>query len=550
MNASKAWWIGGVHSERFSRHTRETLGFLFRRPALAILLATSIPMVGFMRVGSLKNQFFPGADRNQIQVQVWAAPQSPIRSTADSARRIEDLIRQNDEVKRVDWLVGGSIPTMYYNLTMNQDDAPNYAQAIVTTEGTEEQLVTIKSLQKELDASFPESQIVVRQLAQGPPVIAPIEIRIFGPSVRRLRELGQDLQRVLYETAGVIHTRTTFDVGRAKAIVQPNESEARLAGLSLNDLAGQLQTNLEGATGGVMLEATEQLPVRIRLNNQIRGEISEIASSRIQVNGSGDGASWMPLESVAQIELRPEEAGIARRNGERCNTIQAFVVADALPPEVTERFLERLDEAEVQIPAGYRLQVGGDSEELANSMANLFAYAPVLGVLIFSTLILSFRSFVLAGIIGAVAALSAGLAFFSIWVAGYPLGFNPLIGMAGLIGLAINDSIVVLTQIRSNPLAKQGDVSAIVEEVMKTARHVISTTLTTIGGFLPLLIGGGTFWPPLAVVIAGGVGGATILATIFVPAAYVVVGRLVDGQQDESIDSSSVKEPVEVGLVC
>ena len=125
--------------------------------------------------------------------------------------------------------------------------------------------------------------------------------------------------------------------------------------------------------------------------------------------------------------------------------------------------------------------------------------------------------------IGCVAGLSAGIAFYSIWIAGYPLGFNPLIGMAGLIGLAINDSIVVLTQIRSNPLARQGDPTAIVREVMKTGRHVVSTTLTTIGGFLPLLLGGGTFWPPLAVVIAGGVGGATILATVLVPCSYALL---------------------------
>jgi multidrug efflux pump subunit AcrB len=445
------------------------------------------------------------------------------------ALNIESLIRADERVERVDWLVGGSIPSVYYNLVMTTDNRPNYAQAVVTTRQPQDTLGMISTLQSKVDQQFPESQVVMRQLAQGPPVIAPIEIRVYGPSVKKLRELGHEIQLLLSQTPGVIHTRTTFDASRSKIKLLSNEAEAQLAGLSFSQIAAQLQTNLEGATGGVLLESTEQLPVRVRLGNQIREELNEIASNRLQTGATSDGSTkWMPLESVADIEIVPEESSIPRRNGQRCNTIQAFVVAGALPPEITDLFLAKLDESDFQTPTGYRLQVGGDSEELANSMSSLFAYAPVLGVMILATLILSFRSFVLAGIIGTVAGLSAGIAFFSIWVSGYALGFNPLIGMAGLIGLAINDSIVVLTQIRSNPQARSGNVGAIVNEVMKTGRHVISTTLTTIGGFLPLLLGGGTFWPPLAVVIAGGVGGATILATVFVPAAYVLVAPLVD----------------------
>ena len=307
-------------------------------------------------------------------------------------------------------------------------------------------------------------------------------------------------------------------------MVKSNEAEAQLSGLTLNNIASQLQNTLEGTTGGLLIESTEQLPVRVRYSNEYRSQLEQIASTRLQNRDS----TWMPLESIARLELRPETSTVPRRNGERCNTIQAFVQADALPPEVTSNFMEKLDQENFILPAGYRLQVGGDSEELTNSMANLFAYAPILVILMVATLILSFRSFVLAGVIGMVAGLSAGIAFCSIWVAGYPLGFNPLIGMAGLIGLAINDSIVVLTQIRSNEMARQGNKEAIVSEVMKTGRHVISTTLTTIGGFLPLLLGGGTFWPPLAMVIAGGVGGATVLATVFVPCVYALVNPLKD----------------------
>ncbi|MCP3870006.1 MAG: efflux RND transporter permease subunit [Gammaproteobacteria bacterium] len=110
------------------------------------------------------------------------------------------------------------------------------------------------------------------------------------------------------------------------------------------------------------------------------------------------------------------------------------------------------------------------------------------------------------------------------WAAGYPLGFNPVIGSAGLVGVAINGSIVVLAAIRANPLARQGNTESIIGETLGTMRHIVSTTLTTVAGFMPLLLlSRGEFWPPLAVVIAGGVGLSIMLSLILTPAAYRLV---------------------------
>jgi multidrug efflux pump len=136
-------------------------------------------------------------------------------------------------------------------------------------------------------------------------------------------------------------------------------------------------------------------------------------------------------------------------------------------------------------------------------------------------MVLSFRSLVIAGIIMSVAVLAAGLGMLSLWVSGLPLGFNPLLGTAGLVGVAINGTIVVPAAIRANAKARAGDADAIVTETLGTTRHILSTTLTTMAGFVPLLLfTGGSFWPPLAVVIAGGVGLSVTLALLFTPAAY------------------------------
>ncbi|MEM9587616.1 MAG: efflux RND transporter permease subunit [Planctomycetota bacterium] len=524
FSSDKRWYRHGLDTPRLAGILRWTVGLAVRRPMLGILLAVSLPAVGFMRLGDLGNQFFPAADRDQFHIQVWMPRGTSIWQTSRTVQRMERQIREAGGVTEVNWLVGGSVPTVYYNMIMDQDRKPSYAQAVVTAKSAEHAKRLISQLQSHLDQQFPQAQTVVKALGQGPPVEAPVEVRVSGPSVAQLKRIGQDLQRMLLMTPQVVHTQTSFDVAESKLWVEADEVQTRLAGLTLGDLAVQLQSTLEGNVAGTVLEQTEELPVRLRLDDSVRADLDQIATSKIVLPRASVGdIRWTPLSSLGDLTLKPQTASIHRRNGERSTTVKAYVDAGALAPEVTQAFLERMEAEGYELPSGYTLDIGGDAEELRSAMSNLFRFAPVLLVIMITTVVLSFRSFALAGILGGVAASSAGLAFLSLWVAGFPLGFNPLIGMAGLIGIALNDSIVVLAQIRTNAAARSGVVSAIVDEVMKTSRHVLSTTLTTIGGFVPLLIGGGDFWPPLAIVIAGGVGGASILALLFVPAGYVLL---------------------------
>ncbi len=524
-DVGRTWWREGADTPGLARAMRWALAAVVRRPVVGLLVAVALPVVGFLRAGDLREQFFPGADRDQFVVQVWLASGSTLERTRATAERVEQTIRSHSGVEQVDWLVGGSIPSVYYNMLMNQDEKPSYAQAVVRTDRPGRVRDVVAGLQSSLNDAHPEAQIVVKRLGQGPPVDAPVEVRVSGPSIDELRRIGEDFRGVLQELPHVLQTRTTFDVVEPKLWIDVDEVESRVTSLSLGDVAEQLQANLEGRVGGSVLEQTEELPVRIRFGADRRGDLSDVAATRVVV---GDRDGFVPLSAIGDVVLRPEVPSIPRRNGERTNTVKAYVDGEALPPEVTSAFLAELERRGYELPAGYRLEVGGDAEERASSMGNLFRFAPVLGVLMLATVVLSFRSFLLAGLLGAVALLSVGLAFLNLWIAGYPLGFNPLIGTAGLIGIALNDSIVVLSQIRTSPRARAGDLDAVVDEVMHTSRHVFSTTLTTIGGFVPLLIAGGEFWPPLAVVIAGGVGGATILALVLVPSAYVLLRPLVE----------------------
>jgi multidrug efflux pump subunit AcrB len=183
----------------------------------------------------------------------------------------------------------------------------------------------------------------------------------------------------------------------------------------------------------------------------------------------------------------------------------------------------RLVDSDFRLPSGYALEFGGETEQRSQAVANLIAEAVLLFTVILLTLVAVFRSFRAALIIASVGGLSAGLGPLALACFGYPFGFMAIVGTMGLVGVAINDSIVVLAAIRSLGGDHGWDVDALAQTVFSCTRHIIATTLTTIVGFLPLVLGGGEFWPPLAITIAGGVGGATLLALYFVPSLSLVL---------------------------
>ncbi|MEN1678045.1 MAG: efflux RND transporter permease subunit, partial [Planctomycetota bacterium] len=288
-----------------------------------------------------------------------------------------------------------------------------------------------------------------------------------------------------------------------------------------------------------------------------RGDFREVASLALSPAGlrapdSNESAAHLPLSAIAGVNLEPEIAAIPHFNGERMNEVRGYITAGVLPAQVLGDFQQRLDEAGFELPPGYRLAYGGESDKRDQAVGNLMSSVGVLMVLLVATLVLSFGSFRMAGLIGVVGVLSIGLGLGALAVVGYPFGFMAIVGSMGLAGVAINDSIVVLAALREDEDARTGDPDAVRNVVVRASRHVFSTTLTTIAGFLPLLLSGGGFWPPLATTISGGVAGATLLALAFVPAGYVMLmcrgcaKRRQQKQDAAETEELPVDEPTEV----
>ncbi|MBF2014151.1 MAG: efflux RND transporter permease subunit [Rivularia sp. T60_A2020_040] len=524
-----AWWNAGFSSAFLGGIYRHTLDWTIAQPVIAIILTFVLPIVGFMNVGSLPEQFFPSLDRDQFQIEVEFPAQTSIAQTREDVLRARQLILKQPQVEEVHWFVGENAPKFYYNFTGGIKNAAYYAQAMVQLNTDQGVTLLIRSLQEELDFSFPQARVLVKQLEQGPPFNAPVEMRIYGPDIQQLRILGAQVREILTQIPNVTHVRDDLTEVLPKLGLTVDEEQARLVGLDNTAIAQQLQSYLEGSVGGSILEATENLPVRVRIANANRGDLSQIASLNLQPNqqGAGSEVSLRPLSALADFNLVPQLARISRRNEQRVNTVQAFITAGVLPSTVLQELQQRLEvqKFESELPPGYRYEFGGEQAERSDAVGGLVSTVGLLFLVMIITLVLSLGSFRQTGIVFAVGVGSVGYALFALWAFGSVFGFMAIVGTMGLIGIAINGAIIILSAFNENEAARSGDVKAVREVVVKATRHVLTTTITTMVGFIPLITSGGSFWQPLAIAIAGGIGGSPFLALYFTPAAYLLVKK-------------------------
>ncbi len=523
LTALATYWRKGFSHKGLTHAYRILLDKTLRYPRQAILIALILPLTGFLMAPGLDMQLFSPVDRDQFYIEFELPAHVSLRQTEQVARQARKIIIQKPSVKSVQLFLGESPPEYYYNLDRYRQDHPHYAQAVVNLESFKGSQSVIKEIQAELNQSFPHVRTLVRQPQQGEWIPAPVEMRIIGPDLGTLKALGQEARRFLLEAPGIVYTRDDLTDTLPTLNLSLDEYDVWAVQLTHTTIAQQLNTLLEGFQGGSVLEGSKELPVRVRLANRDRSQLEQVAALDISPpTNSESGENSISLQALNQFTLESEPASITHRNGQRINTVQGFIGPGVLPSKVLNYFRQRLADANFQLPPGYHIEFGGEFEPLTEAVTSLIFAGVILGLLMTAGLVLSFNSFRAASIIVAIAICSIGLGFFALWLFGYPLGFMALLGTIGLVGVAINDSIVVLSSLKNDPEAQQGNRRAIITIVLHSTRHVLTTTLTTVVGFLPLMIDGGEFWPPLAVCITIGVAGATLLALSFVPCSYLL----------------------------
>lgn len=521
---------GGLKSGALGRAFAASLRWAVANPVRSIALSLVLPVTGFLSLPTLTAQFFPGVDRDQFYIEVNMAPGTGIAATEAVVERLNAELAADARISQMMWVVGRSAPAFYYNIVGDRENAPGHAQALLTTTSPEATEEVLRDLQANLARTAPEAEILVRGLVQGPPVSAPVELRFVGSDVETLRILGDEARRIVAEVDSVVVARSTIGGGAPKAVVTVDEAQARLLGLNLGQIAGQLQAGLEGITGGSMVEGAEELPIRVRLGDDTRSSLQAIRDLPIlrpDATALAAEGRWpaLPLSAISSVELTPAASTITRRNGERVNTVQGFILRDVLPEEALIEVQAALDEAGFALPQGYRMELGGDSDARADTLSDLLASLGLIVTLSIAAIALTFNSFRLTIVTMIVAGLSAGLSLLALAIFQYPFGINAIIGVIGSIGVSINAAIIILSGLQADEAAASGDREAMVDVVMSSSRHIVSTTITTFGGFLPLILAGGGFWPPFAMSVAGGVLLSTVVSFYFTPPVFALVHR-------------------------
>ena len=493
-----------------------SLRFVVRLPVVGVLLGMILPIAGFVLATDLPVQFFPPSDRNQIQIEVELPARDRISRTSKAVEAIHDVVEENGAVLKQHWFIGQSAPTFFYNVVPRKRETPFYAQAIVDVREGVSTVKVVRELQSAISKQDFSSRVIVRQLEQGPPFDAPIEIRVIGPDLDVLDELGSQLRKIVSETTKVIHTRSDLGDTSIQLALAFDAQAMDKNGLNESQVMGQIYTTLEGASAGSFLDETGlDLPVMVRMATDDESPLdllNAIPFSSRSTNGppnatqppgglSGPtgfpGAGGAPsvshptLGNLAELKLKSGSGAIVHVDRRRINEVKAYIEAGVLPSVVLAEFKQRLADSDFQLPAGYDLQFGGETEQRNNAVGSLIANGVLLFALMLLSLVASFRSFRCALIIASIGGLSVGLGPLALWIFGYPFGFTAIVGTMGLVGVAINDSIVVLAAIRANQSLPPESRKGLTEVVSSCTRHILATTLTTIAGFVPLILGGG-----------------------------------------------------------
>ncbi len=525
INSHHKWWRSGLQNERLTSLFRKSIAWSIRSPLGAVTLTMVFPAIGYLSLPTLTQQFFPGTDRDQFYIDVKLPEATVIEDSIELVRRLDIKLRSEPLVRRVDWSIGESPPEFYYNLRANIKGVPGWSRALVLTTDENKTDDLIRRLQTTVDWNYPEAQIIVRGINQGPPLEAPLEIKIFGPSISQLKSLGEKFRQRLAALPDVTHTKVSMAPASAKLVFDLDESAIKRAGLNKAQVAHEIKNALYGKVGGELMEDTERLPVRVILKRDDWDSVDDLHNLRLPISSPHVSSLLpaIPLSALGRTILVPDESPISRKNSERMNTIQGYLTRGVLPAEALSILARDLEENPILLPNGYHFQFGGDSEERGELLNDLIAPLGTIMSAILATILLTFNSWRMTGITFLVTGCSFGLSLLALAVFQYPLGIQALIGVIGSVGVSINAAIIILSGLRLSEGALLGEPDAIVGVVMDSSRHIISTTATTFGGFLPLILEGSQFWPPFAVAIAGGVLLSTVISFYLVPPIYALL---------------------------
>lgn len=565
---------GGQHQSTVAWVYTRLCGWALRHKFVTVAAAVSMfaASVTLLVLGLIGSQFFPEAERDQFLVDIHMPHGAPLARTDAVARRVEEVIREHATIERegetvrrfenMATFVGEGAPRFYLSFEPDQP-RPGFAQILVnTTDGslTEDY---VYDLQRAFAEGVPEARVIPHKLMLGPPIDAPIGVRVLGDDIERLGSIAARVKDVLRRTEGTWDVHDTWGRRGYRLEVDIDQSQARLAGVTNASVARTLNAFYTGHYLTAYREGDRRVPVYLRLPPEQRQSLEQVDS--VYVEGRH---GKVPIVSIAELRPTWAVARIDRYRKRRNLEVRSRVQRGLLANAVLNRAMPELDAIDRSLPPGYRLDIGGEMEETVDSRRNMLRAMAISLLLIVLTLVLKYNSLLKPLAIVAMLPLAAIGALLGLFVTGYSMGFMGMLGMLALIGVVLNDDIVLVEFVElavaekldsGEGLVGEGERSysgltreAFYDCVKRAGRlrllPISLTTLTTVGGLLPLALFGGPLWKQLTVVIIGGLLVATALTLVVLPAIYTAfVGYLGVHCVPEKKDTESPIAGVEPG---
>ncbi len=491
---------------------------------------TTMVVAGVIFIGSLQLfsvvgfGLFPASEKPQFIINTITPLQTNLERTDSVAGVVDEVVSKIPEVNFFATNVGKGNPRVYYNV-IQENERTDFAQTFVQLDehtSPKRKLEIINRLRDEF-AGYPGAKIEVKNFEQGPPVVAPVEVRLFGDNLDTLRSIAAQVERLLQQTEGTIYVNNPVSNLKSDIRVVINQEKARMTGLNTVDIDRTVRLAVAGLDMGKFTDSEgEDFNIHVTTPKKERATLASLEN--LFVNNRIGAA--VPLEQIAGLKLEASPLRIDHYNKNRMVSVSAFVQKGFLNDKVISDVVAKMKSA--RLPEGYSFMMGGDVEASNESFGGLGTIIIVTVFMFVAVLVLMFKTFKSMLIVLSVIPLGIVGAVLGLLFTGNPLSFVAIIGLIALAGVEVKNSILLVDF--TNQLRQQGKS---VDEAIREAGEVrflpiVLTSLTAIGGLLPIALSTNPLISPLAIVLIGGLISSTILSRIVTPVVYKLIPPKVE----------------------
>ena len=474
----------------------------------------SIALAGLLFAKGVRQLFFPAAERNQFVIELWMPTGTKLDKTNRAILKAEALIKNDKRVTTYATFTGTAAPRFYYNFSP-EFPTTNYAQILVntTTDKTAEELT--EELRQKVDTMIPEGTTFVKLMQQGSPLKAPVEVRIVGDDMGRLKEIGGQIEVILKQANGSKYVRKDFAEDYYGIGINLKPEASRL-GFTTTSVSQTVYTGFSGAAISTMYEGNNPVSILFRLDDIKRQNTDDL--QKVYLKSPVTGVN-VPLRQIADIVPQWQTGKIMHRNGVRTLTIQSEVVENVLPAELLKQVQPEIEK--IALPNGYHIEYGGEQGNKVETLGQMVTALMVSLVAIFFILLFQFKNLKETTIVMLTIPLSLFGAILGLYVTGNNFSFTAFVGLIALSGIVVRNAIILVDY--TNELRKHGmDIrTAAIESGKRRLRPIFLTAMAAAIGVLPMIISKSPMWAPLASVLAFGVVWSMIMALLTVPILYI-----------------------------